>query len=61
MARNNNIDYSHIDWKTELNEYFNTPHISIAGFADGKPYSYWALRARIRNDPRYHSTKKKPY
>lgn len=46
-----NIDYSHIDWETELESFFSAG-ISIRKFVIGKPYSYWALRDRLRKDPR---------
>lgn len=56
-----NNDYSHIDWETELNDFFSDPNISIASFTEGKPYSYWAVRDRIRKDPRYPQRKLKKY
>ena len=32
-----NNNYSHIDWETELNDFFSDPNISIASFTEGKP------------------------
>ena len=46
-------DHASIDWRRELDEYFDLQPMTITEFIKDKPYKYWAIWERLIKDPRY--------